>query len=227
MKAFATCAILLASLALTPSAFASARAAEQLVELFTSQGCSSSPASNALLTDWADDAGILGLTYSVEYWDYLGWIDTFADPRYSARQRDYAAAIGHGRVYTPQMVVNGALDKTRFNRLEIENKILPTGLTIGFENGVVSISGTQQSPLNASVYLVRYTAGTQNVVVMAGENSGKTLPLTNVVTDITRLGGYNHGGLTLAVNLDMENHAYAVIVQSAGNGPVLAAATLS
>jgi len=109
MKNFKTLilsAIVPLSAALSPAAFAGTQPS-QIVELFTSQGCSSCPPSNALVNDWSADDDILALTYSVEYWDYLGWKDTFADPKFSARQRAYAQAIGHGRVYTPQMVING------------------------------------------------------------------------------------------------------------------------
>ena len=78
-----------------------------MVELFTSQGCSSCPPADALLGQLAEKPGVVALSYSVDYWDYLGWRDTLGSPANSERQRDYARARGDGRVYTPQVVVDG------------------------------------------------------------------------------------------------------------------------
>ena len=80
-----------------------------VVELFTAQGCSSCVGSNQIISDLADDARVLPLTFGVDYWDYLGWTDTFAKPEFTARQRAYMAAFGLREIYTPQLVVDGRL----------------------------------------------------------------------------------------------------------------------
>lgn len=197
----------------------------RVVELFTSQGCSSCPPSNALITDWAQEDGVLALTYSVDYWDYLGWRDSFADPKFTARQRAYAKAIGHGRVYTPQIVINGSVDQARFATREVMKKSLPTSrpaITRGTD-GKISIAASDAAE-PAQVSIVRYTPGTQQVDVKRGENGGRTLPLTNVVTDIIDGGVYSGVPLTLDVPQD---GAFAVIIQGEGNGPIKAAANFT
>jgi hypothetical protein len=79
-----------------------------LVELFTSQGCSSCPPADALLHKLARRDDVVALALHVDYWDYIGWKDTFAKAAHSARQRAYAREAGRRMVYTPQMIINGA-----------------------------------------------------------------------------------------------------------------------
>jgi hypothetical protein len=78
-----------------------------LVELFTSQGCSSCPPADKLAGELSRDPNNIVVSFNVDYWDYLGWRDTLAKPEYSQRQYDYAKSRGDGQVYTPQMIVNG------------------------------------------------------------------------------------------------------------------------
>ncbi|ODS03432.1 hypothetical protein AUC71_09795 [Methyloceanibacter marginalis] len=91
-----------------------------LLELFTSQGCSSCPPADELLNAWRDKPGVITLSFSVDYWNYLGWHDTLSSPENSERQRDYALARGDGRVYTPQMVVDGITHVNGANEAAIE-----------------------------------------------------------------------------------------------------------
>src|SRR6185437_9593644 len=80
-----------------------------VIELFTSQGCSSCPAADKLLGELAADPSLVPISVPIDYWDYLGWKDTLADPRNTARQKSYAHVRGDGQVYTPQVVVNGSV----------------------------------------------------------------------------------------------------------------------
>lgn len=196
-----------------------------MVELFTSQGCSSCPPSNALVNDWAGREDILALTYSVEYWDYLGWKDTFADPKFSGRQRAYAKAIGHGRVYTPQMVINGEIDKFRFSRAEIEDVTLtPAVLPITFDDDDVIVAANEDIKTNCIVRLVTYIPGAQTVKVKAGENGGRALTMTNVVTDVADLGVWPRKESRFALPSAIPGKAYAVLVQAGENGAIISAA---
>ena len=100
-----------------------ARAAARRVELFTSQGCSSCPAADRLLGELAKDTSLVAISVPIDYWDYLGWKDTLADPRHTARQKAYAHARGDGQVYTPQVVVNGSLHVLGSDKSAIDQAI--------------------------------------------------------------------------------------------------------
>ncbi len=205
---------------------------KHIVELFTSQGCSSCPISNALLTDISQDEDALALTYGVDYWDYLGWKDTFANPSFSDRQHGYSNALGHGRVYTPQMIVNGLMDAPRISREDISGqspidamidvKILPSG--------TVKLSQKAQAGANidwdasATVRLITYSPGTHNVNVGAGENDGRVLQLTNVVKHVSTLGAYTGNQTQLEAGSFDKTLAYAVLVQQGENGLIMGAA---
>src|SRR5262249_58863578 len=106
-----------------------ARAGEPraLLELFTSQGCSSCPPADRLVGQLANDPSLIALSVPIDYWDYLGWRDTLANPAHSARQRAYARARGDGQVYTPQIVVNGSTHALGSDQAAIERAIAQTG----------------------------------------------------------------------------------------------------
>src|SRR5579863_2385335 len=108
--------------------FVIARAAEPraLLELFTSQGCSSCPAADKLLGELASDPSLVALSVPIDYWDYLGWKDTLASPAHSARQRAYAHVRGDRQVYTPQIVVDGAMHVLGSDKAAIERTIVQT-----------------------------------------------------------------------------------------------------
>lgn len=199
----------------------------QVVELFTSQGCSSCPPSNALVNDWSAQDSILALTYSVDYWDYLGWKDTFADPKFSNRQRAYSKALGHGRVYTPQMVINGERDKFRYARSQIKNVNLPEAdLNMTLTDGAVSLGASEGFSGAASLELVTYLPGMQTVAVKRGENGGRDLTLTNVVTDFKALGLYRGQALSFALPEIPKGHEAAILIHDGDYGPILSAARL-
>ena len=194
----------------------------RVVELFTSQGCSSCPPSNDLVTTWSEDDSVLALTYSVDYWDYLGWRDSFADPKFTALQRSYSKAIGHGRVYTPQIIINGKLDKPRFTKDQVQSVSLTDerpAISLG-QSGQVTI-GDFPIDAAAQIRVVSFTPGTQDVSIQRGENGGRTLALTNVVTAISDPQPYTGSALSLDAPQDT---AFAVIVQKENYGPIIAAA---
>src|SRR5207302_4582285 len=102
-----------------------------VVELFTSQGCSSCPAADKVLGELAKDPNVIALSLPIDYWDYLGWKDTLADSRFSARQKAYSHMRGDRDVYTPQVVVNGSLHVIGSDRAGIEGAIKDTGNSVG------------------------------------------------------------------------------------------------
>jgi len=104
-----------------------------VVELFTSQGCSSCPPANRFVTKLADDPSMLVLTYGVTYWDYLGWTDTFGDPEFTKRQREYRDAFGAPNIYTPQIVLGGVDHSSRYSKKDVAAATLPdTGVGLSF-----------------------------------------------------------------------------------------------
>jgi hypothetical protein len=153
-----------------------------VVELFTSQGCSSCPPANAFIAKLDDELpDALTLSYGVTYWDYLGWADTFGDPNFTARQRLYDAALDSG-VYTPMLVVGGATHAPRMTSNRLGGTPVQNCLSLVRHSGELCIEGTV--PNGAKLALVDYEPGTQAVDVQRGENRGRTLTLANVVTSV-------------------------------------------
>jgi hypothetical protein len=198
-----------------------------VVELFTSQGCSSCPPANANLARLAGRPDILALSFGVTYWDNLGWKDTFASKAYTDRQWDYARGLRHDNVATPQVVINGRKDVVGNNLAEIEKTAtpLPAGpaLTLTADSVAIAASARQARP--AQVWLVRYDPNVVQVPVKRGENTGKTLPHRNVVRELTRLGAFDGAPLTLRLPpARLAGLRTAILVQSGPGGPILAAA---
>ena len=176
-------ALSLALLAATAApAFAGTQQPARVVELFTSQGCSSCPPANRFVAKLdAEQTDVLALSYGVTYWDYLGWEDTFGDPAFTDRQRQYRDSLG-SNMYTPQMVINGADDAPRFKRRDVERHSLTLPVVLSETASGFSVSG--DIPVGATLAVVDYRPGTQEVAVKRGENGGRTLTLANVVTGV-------------------------------------------
>ena len=200
-----------------------------VVELYTSQGCSSCPPADALLAKLSSQPHVLALSFGVTYWDRLGWKDTFARPEYTVRQRAYAAAMGGRSVYTPQMVVNGSAEAIGSRRGEVETLIAaarrqPAGVDVRLEADRVTIgAGTPARP--ADVWLVRYDPRTVKVPIGRGENGGRTLPHKNVVHSLAHLGRWTGAPSSHPLPPAPPGLASAVLVQLTDGGPILAAAT--
>ncbi len=200
----------------------------QVVELFTSQGCSSCPPANAAVASLAGRADILALSFGVTYWDQLGWKDTFAAKAYTDRQWDYARGLHHGNVGTPQVVINGRTDVVGQRASEIEGALRRVPLAAGgpvlsLQAGAVSVAGPDL-PRPADVWLVRYDPTTVQVPIQRGENGGKTLPHRNVVRQLTRLGTWSGGQKAWRIPEGPAQLKTAILLQSASGGPILAAA---
>ncbi|RWD61662.1 MAG: DUF1223 domain-containing protein [Mesorhizobium sp.] len=199
-----------------------------VVELFTSQGCSSCPPANANLIKVKDQPGVLALSFNVTYWDYLGWKDTFGRQEFTQRQVNYEPPLGHDGPFTPQVVVNGSTDAVGAKPGEIQGLIARAGRAEGPEvslaGGKVSIGAGTVSGGAADVWLVRYDKGVVEVPVARGENTGRTLPHANVVHSLERLGRWNGKATTLPLPAATGGLSTAVLVQQPGGGPILAAA---
>ena len=214
--------------ALTMAAPAFAQTPLQVVELYTSQGCSSCPPANAAVAQLAARPEILALSFGVTYWDQIGWKDTFAQKKFTDRQWDYAKGLRHDNVGTPQVVINGRLDVVGQSVPEIDSALKRAALAAGgpavtLSGGNVVIAGA--APKHAAdVWLVRYDPNIVQVPVRRGENGGKTLPHKNVVRELTRLGGWNGGAASYAVPAGPAGLKTAILVQVGTGGPILAAA---
>ncbi|MEI9422562.1 DUF1223 domain-containing protein [Mesorhizobium sp. Cs1299R1N1] len=218
----------LAALALAASLGAAAAQPLTVVELFTSQGCSSCPPANANLIKVKDRPGVLALSFNVTYWDYLGWKDTFGKQEFTQRQVSYERPLGHDGPFTPQVVVNGHADVVGAAPGEIEHLIAATaktgGPSLSLEGGKVAIGAGSAPGGKADVWLVRYTNGVVEVPVARGENTGRTLPHANVVHALTKLGSWTGEAKTFGLPAASGGLSTAVLVQSPGGGPILAAA---
>ena len=200
-----------------------------VVELFTSQGCSSCPPANANLIKLSNRPGVLALSFAVTYWDYLGWKDIFDRPEYTDRQSDYEPPLGQSGPFTPQMVINGASTAVGDNLPIVENLIAAAkpaaGPEITLGSGSVTIGSANAPTTGADVWLVRYDPNVVEVPVGRGENTGRTLPHTHVVHSLKRLGGWTGGPLSFDLSSPSDGYRTAILVQGTHGGPILAAAT--
>jgi len=200
-----------------------------VVELFTSQGCSSCPPANANLIKLSQRPDVLALSFAVTYWDYLGWKDSFDAPEYTDRQVAYEPPLGQQGPYTPQMVINGAatpvgVDINEAEQL-VDNAKPLTGPAVSLQGGAVTI-GAADAPANgADVWLVRYDPNVVNVPVARGENTGRTLPHTHVVHGLQRLGAWTGAAQSFDISGAGAGLKTAVLVQGPHGGPILSAVT--
>jgi hypothetical protein len=210
-----------------------------VVELFTSQGCSSCPPADALLGKLAKRPDVVALAFHVDYWDYIGWKDPYASPAFTQRQHSYADALGLHMVYTPQMVIDGHADVVGSHTLAVEAAIADARqqpkllLTLGHNAaGAYDVripdapAGGASGP--ASVWLVLFDRQHQTPV-KRGENAGATLTDYNIVREFRRLGTWSGTAVDLPLGIDpaaMKESGCAVIVQADPMGPVLGAAAL-
>jgi len=200
-----------------------------VVELFTSQGCSSCPPADAFLGELTKRDDVLPLALHVDYWDYLGWKDEFADPAHTVRQRAYSAAAHKRMIFTPQMVIGG-VHHVVGNRpgealsvIDAAREPTVVDVTLVRENGQVSVTASTDQPDDLTVQLVEFDSA-QDVVIKRGENAGKTITYHNVVRNWTVLGTWN-GRSDYSADIDVSG-AVAVIFQRGTDGRVVGAAQL-
>jgi hypothetical protein len=210
-----------------------------VVELYTAQGCASCGKADAYAATLADRPGVVALTFSVDYWDYLGWKDTLAQPAFADRQKAYDTRFGLRDVYTPQMVIDGAAqasgDKTddvdalirqarRARPLNIEIVPRADGTVAVRRRGAAA--GGEKAPYD--VWLIRYLPHSPSVEVTAGENRGKTVVYADVVNQLTRLGGWSRRQVVFKPPpAAADGVETLVLVQAQHGGPIVAAAHLA
>ena len=208
-----------------------------LVELFTSQGCSSCPPADALAGDLTKRSDVVVLSYHVSYWDYIGWEDPFATDETTQRQYDYAEALRQRNVYTPQMVIGGSTHVVGSDVPSVLNALTsasrglprPPQIAIGRVGKGFRVSlGSGRYDGTADVLLVRYDSR-HDTPVSRGENRGRTMTNYNVVRDLRKIGTWA-GEETQIMLEDAElpdavgDDGCAIIVQAPNTGPVIAVA---
>ncbi len=204
-----------------------------VVELFTSQGCNSCPPADALIEELAARDDVLPLALHVDYWDYIGWADNFANPQYTQRQKDYAHVAGVRSIYTPQMIVEGVDHVVGYRPMKVADLLQhyrdagpEMTLSATQSGGVVHLTGAPVNgaklPNQIDIQLVRYIPSAR-VNILHGENAGSTITYANIVQDWDKIGTWNGRGIfNLNAHATGEG-AFAVIVQERGPGRILAA----
>jgi hypothetical protein len=200
-----------------------------VIELFTSQGCSSCPPADQLAGEFAHDPSLVVLSLPIDYWDYLGWKDTLALPGHGNRQRAYSRSRGDRDVYTPQVVVNGTAHTLGSDKSAIEQAITATRKQEGTLTLPLSMSVTADT-ISISIPAAKGAAAqkgeiwlcpiTQDVTVSIGrgENTGHTVTYHNVVRRWVKLGDWNGAARTFTVPArdvtGVGGDAVAVVVQA-------------
>jgi hypothetical protein len=174
-----------------------------VVELFTSQGCSSCPPADKIIGELAKDPSVIALSMPIDYWDYLGWKDTLADARFSARQKAYSLMRGDRDVYTPQVVVNGSAHVIGSDRAEIDRAIgstrktegvmsLPVSMKLTGDHITVSVAASNlgSAATHGEIWICSVSKAVP-ISVARGENHGRELTYYNVVRNVLKVGDWN------------------------------------
>jgi hypothetical protein len=205
-----------------------------VVELYTAQGCAACSKANETLADLSENPGVLALTFPVDYWDYLGWEDTFARPEFAARQRAYLGKFAVRDVYTPQVVVdgrgqaNGARPDAVEKLIDEHERSARNPPDMEFVRGDAYVAvGSGPSPRGGGdVWLVRYDPRAQEVDVRRGENRGQTLVQKNVVREIVKLGTWSGRPRLYRLPAQAEDGLSSVVLlQGAKGGRILGVLT--
>ncbi len=220
------------SLAVIASAMMTSAAAlaqtRGVIELFTSQGCSSCPPADKLAGELARDPSLVVLSLPVDYWDYLGWKDTLAIPGHTKRQRAYSKGRGDREVYTPQVIVNGTKHVLGSDKNAIKSAIaqtsnqsgtlpLPVSLSVAAEQISVSVPASKSGAAQGEVWLCPITRNAE-IAIGRGENSGHSVTYHNVVRRWIKLGDWTGAAKTFTIPKQdvtgFDADAVAVVVQS-------------
>jgi hypothetical protein len=217
-----------------------------VVELFTSQGCSSCPPADQIIGELAKDPSVIALSLPIDYWDYLGWKDTLADSRFSARQKAYSHMRGEREVYTPQVVVNGSAHVIGSDRAGIESAIddtkkadgvmsVPVSMTLAGKEINISVEPSSKGSAtgHGEVWICSISKAVP-ITIGRGENRGREVTYHNVVRNLLKVGDWNgsSGNWTVPLeNISREGVDAAVVYVQDGNrdkpGPMLGAAYTS
>ncbi len=233
-------ALLAGLVGLTQGAVAQDARPTNVVELFTSQGCSSCPVADALLQQYAKRPDVVAISLPVDYWDYLGWKDTLASPRFTGRQRGYAEKRGDGHVYTPQVVVNGLIHAVGSNKDEIDRALektdaelkplrvavtaLSDGKTLAIET--LPLQSPQGGTAGGTIWLAIVQPSVE-VEIKRGENRGKKVIYTNVVRELTAVGNWSEKPVRIELSeasvLKDRKQKCAVLLQQGKVGAIVGA----
>jgi len=217
-----------------------------VVELFTSQGCSSCPPADQIIGELAKDPSVIALSLPIDYWDYLGWKDTLADSRFSERQKAYSHMRGEREVYTPQVVVNGSTHVIGSDRAGIESAIddtkkadgvmsVPVSMTLAGKQINISVAASSKGPAtgHGEVWICSISKAVP-ITIGRGENRGREITYHNVVRNLLKVGDWNGSSSSWTVpleNVSREGVDAAVVYVQDGNrdkpGPMLGAASTS
>lgn len=204
-----------------------------VVELFTAQGCSGCPDANRTLEAVANEPGVIALTYAVDYWDYLGWPDTFAKPEFAARQQVYRQALKLRNVSTPQVVVDGRRQLSGARPPELQAAIdaeaaarpWPPEIEFRETGDRVGVGSGRPPRGGAEVTAVIYRPGLQTVEVRQGDNRGQVVRHVNVVREVRRLGDWTGRPVLFALPADSASEDNVVVlVQAKTDRRILSAA---
>lgn len=211
-----------------------------VVELFTSQGCSSCPPADAFLSRLADRKDVLAMSLPITYWDMLGWKDTLANEGNTRRQKAYAAAMGRGGIYTPQMIVDGVTDVVGSRESQVEGAIgaraadmrsVPVALSATSDTLHIAIGAAGDRQRTEATVWLFHILSRASVRVLGGENQGRSLSYRNVVRDVRPVGLWKGQALSLDLprsdQISAPHDAVAVLLQEAGYGRILGAAFLA
>jgi hypothetical protein len=205
-----------------------------LVELYTAQGCASCDEADAYVAKLADEPGVLVLTFPVDYWDYLGWADTFAKPEFADRQKAYVAKLSLREPFTPQVVVDGRLQGSAVKTDKVQALVKeakhakrdPPDIRFVSAGKRVDVGSGRAPKGGGEVWLVRYDPRAQEVAVKSGENRGKTLVQKNVVRQVARLGAWKGEPVSFKLSAASEEGLKTVVlVQGAHGGRVIGVKT--
>ena len=208
-----------------------------VVELFTSQGCSSCPPADANLIQLMDRPDVLALSFGVTYWNYLGWDDTFGRQEFTDRQFAYEGPLGHESAFTPQMVIDGTHDTVGHDPAEIDALIAKaaaaqsTAPTISSADQQLVIGSGIMPARPADVWLVAYAPAIAEIPVARGENRRRVLKIGHPVKMLTHLGTWSgtEASFTLPsvpADLAQTGLAWAILLQAGSGGPILGAQKL-
>ncbi|HEX2590581.1 MAG TPA: DUF1223 domain-containing protein, partial [Rhizomicrobium sp.] len=228
-----------------------------VVELFTSQGCSSCPPADALLGKLSQRQDVVALTFPITYWDMLGWKDTLATDANTRRQKGYAQAMNHGGVYTPQMIIDGVNDvvggrekavlaaiqarrdfilnlQKQQLRQSLANRQIPLDVPVVLtatprEVHIVVGQAHDSANHDATIWMMRVLSqGT--VKIGGGENQGRTITYRNVVRDLKAVGMWKGQAVTLSLprgDTQVPHDGIAIVVQQGGFGRIIGASMIS
>lgn len=204
-----------------------------VVELFSSQGCSSCPPADAMLGELATREGVIALALHVDYWDYIGWEDTFADPVFTARQYGYGHAAGSTMVYTPQIVINGIDHVAGYRPMQFMDLLAahrevvhPVGVEAEADAETVTVAAIWRGPGAPPAMVVQLVTVSpeETVDIRNGENAGRVVKYHNVARSLEVLAEWD-GQRPFRAELPPTGPlSFAVIVQQVGSGPILGAA---